>query len=271
MATQSVCFFNKHGFCKYLEKCRNYHENKSCEKSMCEIKKCPLRHPKICKYFRDYGFCKFGEWCRFEHKVHKDSFDKDNEIKDLEEELKKVKKELEENNNKVLKLEAEIQDMQQKFLEKDQTVSKINKKFNFLKEKVTLLFDLEVKFENLEKKVDKIHVKPGTDSEKDAVSEEKTPQNSSVCTKEVKCDLCDFVAKNKFGLKIHFHKKHSSAGFKCFTCDFTCETHSELVEHSDFYYYSHRQKLNKEYEKEILDEFQRLDEDGFLIHRKLDW
>ena len=37
------------------------------------------------------------------------------------------------------------------------------------------------------------------------------------------------------------------------------------------YYYSHRQKLNKEYEKEILDEFQRLDEDGFLIHRKLDW
>ena len=66
-------------------------------------------------------------------------------------------------------------------------------------------------------------------------------------------------------------KKHSAAIFNCFTCNFTCETHSELVEHNDIYYYSHRITLNKEYEKEILDEFQRLDEDGFLIHRKLDW
>ena len=114
-------------------------------------------------------------------------------------------------------------------------------------------------------------MKSGTDSEKDAVSQEKTPQNNSVCTGEIKCDLCDFVAKNKFGLKIHFHKKHSSARFNCFTCNFTCETHSELAEHNDIYYYSHRITLNKEYEKEILDEFQRLDEDGFLIHRKLDW
>ena len=63
----------------------------------------------------------------------------------------------------------------------------------------------------------------------------------------------------------------SKATFNCFTCDFTCETYSDLVEHNDTYYYSHRQTLRKEYEKEILDEFQRLDEDGFLIHRKLDW
>ena len=57
--------------------------------------------------------------------------------------------------------------------------------------------------------MEKINVKPGTDSEKDEVYQEKTPQNNSVCTGEVKCDLCDFLAKNKFGLKIHFHKKHS--------------------------------------------------------------
>ena len=94
---------------------------------------------------------------------------------------------------------------------------------------------------------------------------------SQLPTGEVKCDYCDFVAKNKFGLKIHIHKKHSTAKFNCFTCNFTCETHSELVQHNDIYYYSHRITLNKEYEKEILDEFQRLDEDGFLIHRKLDW
>ena len=94
---------------------------------------------------------------------------------------------------------------------------------------------------------------------------------SQLPSSEVKCDHCDFIAKNKFGLKIHIHKKHSTATFNCFTCDFTCETYSELVQHNDIYCYSHRQRLNKEYEKEILDEFQRLDEDGFLIHRKLDW
>ena len=41
--------------------------------------------------------------------------------------------------------------------------------------------------------------------------------------------------------------------------------------HNDKYYYSHRITLNKEHEKDILDEFVQLDHDGFIIHRKLDW
>ena len=178
---------------------------------------------------------------------------------------------LEKNANKVLKLESEIEDLHQRLKEKDQTVSKINKKFNCLKEKVTLLFDLESRLETLEKKVEKTNVETviEKDSEKDSVSQ--NPPINSKSTGEIKCDLCDFVAKNKFGLKIHFHKKHSTAEFKCFTCDYTCESYSELVEHSDKYYYSHRRTLNKDHEKYILDEFQQLDEDGFLIHRKLDW
>ena len=88
-------------------------------------------------------------------------------------------------------------------------------------------------------------------------------------TESLKCNMCDFVGKNNFGLKIHYHKKHPTARFNCFTCDFTCESRSDLLEHNDTYYYSHRQVLNKDYEKEILDEFQRLAEDGFLIHRTM--
>ena len=266
MATQNVCFYNKYGFCKYSEKCRNYHENKKCEKTKCEIKKCTLRHPQICKFFRDYGFCKFGEWCRFDHKVDKDVSENDEKIKELEDKLMKVENELENNNEKILRLEAELKDMHLKFSDKDQNVSKISKKYNVLKEKVTILFDLESKFDDLEKKVEKINLGTGKDSDKDSASQKLTPH-----TGEVKCEFCDFVAKNKFGLKIHIHKKHSTATFNCFTCDFTCETYSDLVEHNDTYYYSHRITLRKEYEKEILDEFQQLDEDGFLIHRKLDW
>ena len=266
MATQNICFYNKYGFCKYLETCRKYHENKMCENSNCEVRDCPLRHPISCKWFKDFGFCKFNEWCRFSHEVTKNTFEQNEEVKNLKEKMKDIETELEKKSEKILKLEAEIKDIHLKMTEKDQTVSKINKKFNFLKEKVTLLFDMETKIDIIEKTVEKFVNKPV--ETKDSTEEKAAAENIST---EVKCDLCDFVAKNKFGLKIHFHKKHSTAKFNCFTCDFTCETHRELVDHNDQYFYSHRQKLNKDYEKHILDEFQRLDEDGYLIHRKLDW
>ena len=145
MATQNICFFDKYGFCKNLENCRNYHENKKCEKLNCEIRDCQLRHPKICKFFRDYGFCKFSEWCRFSHEVVKDASENDSEVKKLEEKLNTVEIELKKNSEKVLKLESEIKDMHLKLSEKEQNVSKINKKYNVLKEKLTLLFDLEEK------------------------------------------------------------------------------------------------------------------------------
>ena len=106
MATQNICFFNKHGFCKYLENCRNYHENKKCEKLNCEIRECQLRHPEICKFFRDYGFCKFSEWCRFSHEVVKDASENDSEVKKLEEKLNTVEIELKKNSEKLLRAVA---------------------------------------------------------------------------------------------------------------------------------------------------------------------
>ena len=268
MATQDICFYNKYGFCKYLETCRKKHENSICEKKDCEILKCTLRHPKDCKFYSDYGFCKFSEWCRFSHNnsnARKNLLEND-EIKKLKDNLKTVETVIEKNNEKVRKLESDIIDMNKKMSEKKQTISKINKKYNFLKEKVTLLFDLEAKFDVIEKKVEKILI-----TGKDAVSEDPKSNITSEDADNLKCSMCDFVGKNKFGLKIHYHKKHSTATFKCDTCDFTCESHSDLVEHNDRYYHSHRRKLNKENEKLILDEFQQLDADGFLIHRKLDW
>ena len=41
----------------------------------------------------------------------------------------------------MIQMESEIQDMHLKYKEKEQTASKINKKLNFLREKVTILFD----------------------------------------------------------------------------------------------------------------------------------
>ena len=135
-----------------------------------------------------------------------------------------------------------------------------------MKEKEEILLDIEIKFDILEKKVDKIN-----NIEAQEEIEIVKDNASSEPSDDLTCKVCDFKAKNKFGLKIHFHKKHSSAKFKCFTCDFTCENYSELDEHNNKYYYSHRVTLNKYHEKYILDEFQKLDQDGFLIHRNLDW
>ena len=61
MATQTVCGFNKFGFCKYKDNCRRFHEKNLCENLNCEVKKCALRHPKKGKCLGDCGYCKFGE------------------------------------------------------------------------------------------------------------------------------------------------------------------------------------------------------------------
>ena len=113
-----------------------------------------------------------------------------------------LKTELEKNNAKIRKLESDIDDMNKKISEKEQTISKINKKCNLLKEKVTLVFDLEAKFDVIEKKVEKIIT-----SEKGPVSEDLKSDNTSGNTENFICSMCDFVGKNKFGLKIHVHKK----------------------------------------------------------------
>ena len=127
-----------------------------------------------------------------------------------------------------------------------------------MKEKVTLFFYLKEQFDNLENFFYKILIETDRNFKKND-------------TLEIKCSLCDFVAKNNFGLKIHFHKKHSSYRFRCFTCDFKTENKSELVDHNDKYYFSHRLASNRDHEKHILEEFQKLKEDGFLVHRTLGW
>ena len=154
-----------------MEKCRRYHENKKCEKLDCEIRDCPLRHPKVCRFFTDFRFCKFGEWCKFSHEVLRNASSSNEEIERLQNKLMAVENDLKKNSEKVLKLENEIKDIKHKLSEKEQTVSKVNKKFNFLKEKVTLLFHLEAKFDDLEKKFEKISDEAAKVNSKDLVSQ----------------------------------------------------------------------------------------------------
>ena len=89
--------------------------------------------------------------------------------------------------------------------------------------------------------------------------------------RNLKCEYCEFIGKPMSGLKAHMTKKQTIVKkFKCFTCDFSCETHSELVTHNAIWY-SHRHCLNKNHEQYIVGEFSQLKQDRFVVHRKLDW
>ena len=83
--SQSVCYFNKYGHCKFQKKCRKMHIDKICESLECEPRKCTLRHPKVCSFYRDYRFCKFSEYCSFSHNTR-------NNLNDgLEKEISEIK------------------------------------------------------------------------------------------------------------------------------------------------------------------------------------
>ena len=96
---ESVCQFNKFGFCKFIKSCFRKHEERKCENGTCEKQECPFRHPRTCKFFVMYKNCKFGTYCKFEHDLPKDENNK---------EIESIKKELEELKERIIEKEKEI-------------------------------------------------------------------------------------------------------------------------------------------------------------------
>ena len=68
-----VCKYNKYGYCRFKEHCRNYHVKDLCETKDCEIESCNKRHPKICSYYQQYRRCKFGSYCAYRHISYEDT------------------------------------------------------------------------------------------------------------------------------------------------------------------------------------------------------
>ena len=49
----------------------------------------------------------------------------------------------------------------------------------------------------------------------------------------LKCEKCEFVARNDVGLKVHIQAKHKErTKMKCTICDFTCESEELLMTHN---------------------------------------
>ena len=121
MATQNVCRFNKYGYCKHMENCRNLHVNDVCGDSSCDVSKCTRRHPRTCKFYSEFKRCKFDP-CAYKHITNDDDIDK----------LKKENQEL------LGKLDAIERDLK-KLAEKEIESKSIIEKLNILEEKYSNL------------------------------------------------------------------------------------------------------------------------------------
>ena len=144
MAAQTpVCLYNKYGYCKHKEMCRKRHVNEMCEKLSCEVYKCTLRHPKICKFFWNNGQCKFDP-CAFLHKDNENSLWKlkqENEI--LQEKINNI--------DKALKTLNQQENETQSTIDKEQKIDSLQKLVHENTEKFEKLdIEIERKFQCFE-------------------------------------------------------------------------------------------------------------------------
>ena len=214
MNQEQVCGFFKFGYCKYKDTCRKKHNSEICDNTSCEIRNCLFRHPKTCRYFRDLGRCKFNESCAFKHIESETTSSKRFEIleKKVEEDKKiidqltltqkRIEKDLKERDKEIRKLNETLK----KLLEKTET----NDSINVLEKEENEFDDLESTFIN--------------------------PFN------KIKCDLCDFKAKDERGLKIHERRKHTNPvitvivekkkKYTCEECDFETNIKKYFSKHT---------------------------------------
>ena len=66
---ESVCKYNKYGYCKFQEKCKRLHIKETCENnaSCTNIQNYLKRHPKVCKLYDLDKSCRFGSDCSYLH------------------------------------------------------------------------------------------------------------------------------------------------------------------------------------------------------------
>ena len=85
MAAKKICNFDKYGFCKSKDSCKDYHPVEICKKQVCNIEGCDKRHPQKCRYFRS-GYCRFQDSCKYEHKEYVNTNELLERIHELEKE-----------------------------------------------------------------------------------------------------------------------------------------------------------------------------------------
>ena len=180
MATETVCKFFQFGHCKFGEKCKKNHVKENCDKTICEIQACQLRHPKTCKYFSIYQFCKFGDYCDFKHPEKNDG------------------SQIEELNQKVSALEAKVCELESLI---EQVIGKESAQ------------EAEDAYEDEETHETEHESDSDTNIDHSECVERGFCRHGDTSTEEemgksFKCDKCDFTSNSEMGVNIHRGKQH---------------------------------------------------------------
>ena len=232
MPNQTVCHYNKFGFCKFGKDCFRYHENKVCENDSCQVLECNLRHPRKCHWYSDFKYCKFGSYCKFSHKPNVEG----KAIENIEKELKNIENQINEKEKEIIKINEIIKKMEKSRSDIDILSHKdeaIREEVKFLKEEnksiKSRFIVMENEIEALKSKLDyRDHVQDDV-TEKDEVTEKEAVTKKDEVTEKdketdcsenkspIKCEKCEFVAKSEAGLKTHITVKHKTSMFKAYT------------------------------------------------------
>ena len=208
---QNVCVFNKYGYCKFRLTCRKQHILEICPNQNCEILRCSLRHPKICRYFRDFGMCKFGEWCLFRHELK------------VNKEMEDMKRALE---LKVETCENDLRTLQTCLGQKDLLISKLEERLQYFEKTLKLHSD---KINDLDEKLKPCEAVNDLDNKVKNL-EEKQTNLIEESNGKYKCNQCDFTTYHKKGLNIHRKKMHKA--YSCNDCDDIFDTKRAFKVHS---------------------------------------
>ena len=208
-----ICIYNKFGFCKYKERCRNQHCQETCEQlSGCKsIKICSKRHPKVCRRFASAKGCRFeNDECAYHHPQQSKSA---------------VNTDL---NVKVEAMEIVINKMVLKIFNLETELNKIKSTTKTpemsTKEAVKTIEQYEE--ENNSKKYETLHV----DSEPNSARQlDKPKREKPIIEMLFNCDQCDYKCKKGTTLNKHMHTKHIEQ--HCKRCKETFKTAIDLVMH----------------------------------------
>ena len=218
-----VCKYQKFGFCKFKDSCKNQHLVEICENlSLCaNLKSCLKRHPRVCKSYAIEKFCKFQAGCAYHHKEENINNEMKNKVDDLEKMVNGLSEKIVQLENK-LKIKESKESEVKEIKEFGKTDEHPNKVSNLKKNPITL-----VKKVKLKERKDSVF-RFGPEARKTINKEIKSKEKVKT-SKEFKCELCDYDCEKSSTLEKHISSKHTEQ--KCKVCSKDFKTSMELVSH----------------------------------------
>ena len=141
-----VCKYQKFGFCKFKDSCKNQHLMEICENlSLCaNLKSCLKRHPMVCKSYAIEKFCKFQAGCAKHHKEENINNEMKNNVDDLEKMVNGLSEKIVQLENK-LKIKESKESEVKEIKESGKTDEHPNKVSNLKKNPITLVKKAKLK------------------------------------------------------------------------------------------------------------------------------